>query len=146
MAQIIPEEGARFMDPDSLEAQVREYTKVKSTLDLMETRQKELREKLFQHLDEDGYEDDKGNILIELDSEIDGVRAIEKQRRTTRKLDEAVAEEIIARNNLDDVYKTIRVIDEDALMATLYEGRITEEELDQMFPVKVVWALMTKKK
>lgn len=146
MARIIPEEGARFTDPDSLEAQVREYAKVKATLDLMETRQKELREKLFVHLDEDGYEDDKGNVLIELDSAIDGVVAIEKQRRTTRKLDEAVAEEIIARNSLEDVYKTIRVIDEDALMATLYEGRITEEELDQMFPVKVVWALMTKKK
>jgi hypothetical protein len=147
MAKVIEEEGVRFSDPNSLEAQVREYVKVKATIDQMETRQRELREALFAQLDEEGFEDDKGNVIIELDSAIDDVVRIEKQRRVTRKLDEDIAEEIIKDHDLGDVvYKTIRVIDEDALMAQMYEGNLSEEEVDRMFPSKVVWALTTKKK
>ena len=147
MANIIPEDGVRFSDPDDLNTQVREYLKVKQTLDAMTTRQKELRDKLFAKLDEEGYEDDKGNVQLELDSEIDGVLRIEKQRRVTRKLDELKADEIIAANQLEDtLYKVVRVVDEEALMAAYYEGKISEAELDEMFPANVVWALMTKKK
>lgn len=147
MANTIPEEQVRFTDPDSLEAQVREYVKVKSTIETMEARQKILREALFAHLDDEGYEDDKGNVLLEFDTEIDGVTRIEKNRRVQRKLDEAVADEIIAEHGLEDeVYEMKRVINEDALMASMYEGKVTEEEIDRMFPAKVIWALVTKKK
>lgn len=146
MAKIIDEEGRQFSDPDDINSQVREYLKVKQTLDLMETRQKELREKLFLHLDNEGFEDDKGNIQIELDSEIDGIVRIEKQRRTSRKIDEAMAESILEANDLtESCTKMVRVVDEEALMAAHYEGKISEAELDSMFPAKVTWALMTKK-
>lgn len=145
MVKIIEEEG-RFADPDDVTYQVKEYLQVKKTLDEMETRQKQLREKLFAKLDSDGYEDDKGNIQFDLDNKIDGVFRIEKQRRVSRKIDELRADEIIEANGLgEDLYKMVRTIDEDALMAAHYEGRITEQELDEMFPAKVTWALMTKK-
>jgi hypothetical protein len=147
MAKVIEEEGVRFTNPDNLESQVREYVKVKATLEQMETRSRELREALFAKIDAEGYEDDKGNITLELDSAVEEVTRIEKQRRVTRKLDESIAEELIKERGIEDaVYKTIRVIDEDALMAQMYEGHISEEDIDQMFPSKVVWALMTKKK
>ncbi len=146
MAKLIPEETPRFSDPDSLEGQISEYVKVKASLDILTTRQKELRDKLFEQLDQFGEEDSKGNIQLELDSAIDGVARLEKQRRVTRTLNELVAEEIIEANGLgEEVYKIVRQIDEDALMAAHYEGKISEEDLDNMFPAKVVWALMTKK-
>jgi hypothetical protein len=146
MAKLIPEEAPRFSDADSLEGQISEYVKVKASLDILTTRQKELRDKLFEQLDQFGEEDSKGNIQLELDSAIDGVARLEKQRRVTRTLNELVAEEIIEANGLgEEVYKTVRQIDEDALMAAHYEGKISEEDLDNMFPAKVVWALMTKK-
>ena len=44
------------------------------------------------------------------------------------------------------MYELKRVVNEAALLAAHYEGKITEEELDEMFPVKVVWALRTVKK
>lgn len=145
MANLIEEEN-RFANPDDLSSQIREYAQVKKTLEDMETRQKELREQLFAALDDLGYEDDKGNIQLDLDSEISGIVRIEKQRRVSRKLDEDVAEQIIEDNNLsDDVYKMVRTIDEDALMAAHYEGKLSEDEIDRMFPAKVTWALMTKK-
>jgi hypothetical protein len=147
MANIIPEEGSRFEDPESLTAQVREYIRIKSSMELLESRQKELREKLFSQIDIDGYEDDKGNVQLELDEPVDEIVRLEKQRRTSRKIDEFKAEEVITAKQLEEtVYKTIRVVDEDALMAAYYEGKISEEELEEMFPAKVTWALMTKKK
>jgi len=147
MANTAPEEGLRFSSPDDLESQVREYIKLKSTMEVLETRQKELREKLFEKIDENGFEDDKGNVILELASTIEEVVRLEKQRRVTRKIDETKADEIIAEKQLEGtVYEMKRVINEDALMAAHYEGKISEDEIDEMFPAKIVWALTTKKK
>lgn len=147
MAKVIEEEGSRFEDSETLEAQVREYAKIKMSLDVLEARQKELREKLFGHLDQEGFEDDKGNIQIELPSAIDGVVRIEKQRRVSRKLNELVADDIIESAGIaDEVYEMKRVINEDSLMAAYYEGKVTEDQLDEMFPANVTWALRTLKK
>jgi hypothetical protein len=146
MAKVISEEGSRFEDPNSVEAQVREYVKVKATLTLMEARQKELREKLFAVIDAEGFEDDKGNIQFELDDTVENVARIEKQRRVTRKIDEFKAEEILDRLGIkDEIYIPVPTLQEDLLMAAHYEGKISEEELDEMFPISVTWALMTKK-
>jgi hypothetical protein len=147
MAKAAEEEGIRFSGPEDLESQVREYVKLKATLESLDARQKELREKLFVQIEENGFEDDKGNVVLELASTIEEVVRLEKQRRVTRKIDETKADEIIADKNLgDEVYEMKRVINEDALMAAHYEGKISEDELDEMFPAKVVWALTTKKK
>lgn len=147
MAKIIEEESRLPQDPEDFQANAREYVLLKKTLDGLEARQKELREKLFSKLDLEGQEDSSGNMFIELTNEIEGVRVIEKQRRTARKLDENIAEAMIIEKGLEDtLYKTIRVIDEDAIMAAHYNDQLTEDEIDQMFPSKVTWALMTKKK
>jgi predicted nucleic acid-binding Zn-ribbon protein len=147
MARASNEPVREFYDPNDFTSQVREYARLKETIDSLDKRSKELRDQLMKVLDEDGLEDDKGNVLYDLDEPIDGIIRIEKQRRATRKLDELKAEEIIeARGISDKVYKMVRVIDEDALMAAHYDGDITEEEIDEMFPVTVVWALRTPKK
>ena len=147
MVNAIPEEPRFSGDPTDFNTQVREFVRLKETIESLEKRQKELRDQLVQYVDTEGYEDEKGNILFEFENPIDGVVRLEKQRRATRKLDEEKAEAIIAEKQLgDDVYKMVRVIDEDALMASFYDGKLTEEELDEMFPVTVVWALRTPKK
>jgi hypothetical protein len=147
MAKLIEEETPRFLDPETIEAQVSEYAKLKASMEVLETRSKQLREKLFEHLDLEGFEDEKGNIQLELPSPVDGVLRIEKQRRASRKLDEVTAETLIEEIGLsDEVYEMKRVLNEDALMAAFYEGKITEAQLDEMFPVSVIWALRTVKK
>lgn len=147
MAKRIDEEELRISDPDDLGAQIREYAKVKATIEMMETRSKELREKLFIKLDTEGYEDEKGNVQLDLAEAVEGIVRLEKQRRVTRKLNEPKAEEIIEAKGIgEDIFEVKRVINEDALMAAFYEEKITEDELDQMFPATVVWALRTLKK
>lgn len=147
MVNALPEEPRFSGNPDDFDTQVREYVRIKETVDSLEKRSKELREKILAVVDVDGYEDDKGNIIYDLDQPIDGVMRLEKQRRATRKLDDTKAEEIIEAKGLaDKVYKMVRVLDEDAIMAAHYEGELSEEEIDEMFPVTVVWALRTPKK
>jgi len=147
MAQITEEPTTRFTDPDSLEAKVREYAKVKTTIDALDSRSKELREALMDFIETLGYEDDKGNIQLELTSDIEGIVRLEKQRRATRKLNEDIAEDIINRHNLQtELYRYVKTVDEEAVMSAMYDGKLTEDEVDQMFPTKVIWALVPKKK
>lgn len=147
MAQVVPEEPREFSNPDDLETQIREYVRLKASIAHMESRTKEIHAKLMAELDQDGEEDDKGNILLDLPSEIEGVVRLEKQRRSARKLNELKAEEIIDEAGIaEDVYEMKRVINEDALMSAFWEEKITEAQLDEMFPVTVTWALRTVKK
>ena len=146
MARVKPEEP-RNAEQDSLINQTKEYAFIKAQLEYLEKQQKELREKLFEVLDTSGETDDKGNIVLELPKEVEGYLSVVKQKRVTRKVDEFVAEEIITAKGMEDtLYKTIRVVDEDALMAALYNDELTEDEIDQMYPQKITWALILSKK
>lgn len=136
----------RFSDENDLISRTKKYAFLKAQLDYLEKEQKALRALLFENLDEIGEEDDKGNVVIELPEEVEGYSSVVKQRRVARKIDETRAEEIITEHGLEEVlYKTIRVVDEDALMAALYEDVLTEEEVDEMYPQSITWALVLKK-
>lgn len=134
-------------EEDPLVKDTREYSFLKQQIEFLEKQQKEVRERLFATLDEVGELDDKGNVIFELPEEINGFAAVVKQRRVSRKIDELVAEEIITEKGMEDqLYKTIRVVDEDALMAALYNDELTEAEIDLMYPQKIVWALVMNKR
>lgn len=146
MARVI-DEPREFANPDDFDTQVREYLQVKNTAEMLDARKEDLRKNLFSHLEGSGELDDKGNYFIELPQPIDGIVRLEKQKRTIRKLDEQTAEEILKDNGLEDeIYETVRVVNEDKLMAAYYEGKISEDELERMFPAKISWALRTAKK
>lgn len=146
MARVKAEEP-RTADENNLINQTKQYAFIKSQLEYLEQQQKELREKLFSVLEVEGQTDDKGNIVVELPKEVEGYLSIIKQKRVSRKVDELVADEIITAKGMEDkLYKTIRVVDEDALMAALYNDELTEEEIDQMYPQKITWALILSKK
>lgn len=143
----IKKETSRKVDANSFEVQTKEYAFTKKQLEYWEKQQKELKEKLFAHIEEVGEVDSKGNVVIELPEEIEGFISIMKQRRVSRKINEQIADELIAAKGLEEkLYKTIRVIDEDALMAALYSDELTEEEVDEMYPQNIVWALVMNKK
>ena len=144
MARVKATEGR---EEDPLIKDAREYSFLKQQIDFLEKQQKEVRERLFSTLDEMGEVDDKGNIIIELPEEVNGFGALVKQRRVSRKIDELVADEIITEKSMEEqLYKTIRVVDEDALMAALYNDELTEAEIDLMYPQKIVWALVMNKR
>jgi len=136
----------RNADENDLINRTKKYAFLKAQLDFLEKEQKEIRAQLFEALDAEGVEDDKGNIIIELPQEVEGYFSVVKQRRVSRKIDEDKAAEIITSKGLEDtLYKTVITVDEDALMAALYEDVLTEEEIDAMYPQSVTWALVLKK-
>jgi len=136
----------RNADENDLINRTKKYAFLKAQLDFLEKEQKELRAQLFEALDAEGIEDDKGNIIIELPQEVEGYFSVVKQRRVSRKIDEDKAAEIITSKGLEDtLYKTVITVDEDALMAALYEDVLTEEEIDAMYPQSITWALVLKK-
>jgi hypothetical protein len=144
MARVKATEGR---EEDPLIKDAREYSFLKQQIEFLEKQQKEVRERLFTTLDEMGETDDKGNIIVELPEEVNGFAAVVKQRRVSRKIDELVADEIITEKGMEEqLYKTIRVVDEDALMAALYNDELTEAEIDLMYPQKIVWALVMNKR
>ena len=145
MARVKPAE-LRTAD-DGIESKSKQYAFLKKQKEYMEKQMSELRESIFEVIDESGEIDSKGNVVVEFESEVEGFGSVMKQRRVTRKINEAVAEEMIAAKGLEDkLYKTIRVVDEDALMASLYSDELTEEEIDEMYPQNVVWALVMNKR
>ena len=143
----IKEEEPRVAATDDLEAQAKQYIFFKKQVEYFESELKLLKEKIFEVVDTKGEVDGNGNIFVELPNEIDGVTMLQKQRRVSRKIDPQMADNLIVSKGLEtELYKTIQVIDEDALMAALYEGKLTEEEVDLMYPQKIVWALILNKR
>jgi hypothetical protein len=143
----IKEEEPRAASIDDLEAQAKQYIFFKKQVEYFESELKLLKEKIFEVVDTKGEVDGNGNIFVELPNEIDGVTMLQKQRRVSRKIDPQMADNLIVSKGLEtELYKTIQIIDEDALMAALYEGKLTEEEVDLMYPQKIVWALILNKR
>ena len=146
MAQTLPEEPREIFDPLNFEHQVKEYSQIRDSISMMEARKKEIHAKLMEKLEAEGEEDTNGNIVYELPTAIAGISALVKNRRVSRKLDEERALEIIKEHGLEDeLVEMTPSIKEDAVMAALYEDKLTENEVDQMFPSTVTWALTTKK-
>jgi hypothetical protein len=142
----VKEEQSRVAGQDDFETQARQYIFVKKQMEFFESELKKLREQIFEHVDTSGEVDGSGNLFVELPSEIEGVKTIQKQRRVSRKINPEMADNVIMSKGLEsELYKTIQIIDEDALMAALYEGKLTEEEIELMYPEKVVWALILNK-
>jgi hypothetical protein len=56
------------------------------------------------------------------------------------------AETILTSKGIKDrCIKLVPTINEDEIMAAYYEGLITEQEVDEMFPAKITYALLLKK-
>jgi hypothetical protein len=146
MARVKPTEP-RVADDNDFSAQAKQYSFVKQQLEYWETQQKELKTKLFEQLDANGEPDSSGNIVIELPEEIDGAVAVVKQRRVSRKINEERAFELIEEKGLrEQLIITKEIVDEDALMAALYSDELTEEEIEEMYPQQIIWALVLKKR
>ena len=133
--------------PTTVTGRFEEYSRIKSLVDEFSERQKELRDELMRDLDEVGAEDDKGHFWFYLDRPVNEYVAIQKQRKVTRKLNESFAENLISSRGLvDKCYKMVPGLDEQAIMAAHYEGLLSEEDIDAMFPMSVSYAFVPKKK
>lgn len=107
--------------------------------------QSELKNNIREGIKEHGVETDKGHIVVELNDEVTGIRNIMQQKKISKNLDMDVAEQLLKDKGLyDQCIIMVPQLNEDEIMNAYWQEQITEEDIDTMFPSKVVWALVIK--
>jgi hypothetical protein len=137
-----------FMDITSVRGYIKQYSAIKDEVETLTKRQSELKSRLTQTIDEYGSADERGHIVLSVptDTSEEDDLTIMKQRRVSKNLDMDLAETILTKKGLKDkCIKMVPQIDEAAIMAAFYEGYLTEEDIDTMFPSKVTYAFIVGK-
>ena len=125
---------------EELRTSLRQYLALKKEVELLTNRVNTLKSKLTEHVESEGQTDDRGHITLTVEDV-----TLTKQRRVSKNLDMAVAEPLLdAKGIKDQCIKMVPVVDESAVMAAFYQGKLTEEDIDTMFPEKITWAFIVK--
>lgn len=133
------------MDIDSVKRSARQYAALKNEISLLTDRQNELKSRLMSALEE-VEADANGHRSFEFTDPDMGDVKITKQRRVTNSLDIQIAEEILSDKGIKDAcIKMVPVLDEAAIMSAFYEGYLTEQDIDAMFPAKETYAFLLNK-
>jgi hypothetical protein len=134
------------MSLEQFKEQVRQYVVVKDEVKFLSDRENEMKQRVIDSLKELGEEDSRGHIVAEVNDEKTGISSVVHQKRISKSLDMDKAEAILNLKGIKDrCIKLVPTINEDEIMAAYYEGLITEQEVDEMFPAKITYALFLKK-
>ena len=134
------------MSLEQFKEQVRQYVVVKDEVKFLSDRENEMKQRVIDSLKELGEEDSRGHIVAEVNDEKTGISSVVHQKRISKSLDMDKAETILNLKGIKDrCIKLVPTINEDEIMAAYYEGLITEQEVDEMFPAKITYALLLKK-
>jgi len=128
-----------------LESMFHEYVHLKKNIDDLSKRQDEIKKELMSFVDANGLEDDKGHKWYDM-PEYGGYNGMQKQRRVSQSVDENAAQSILEDKGLAErCFEVKPVLNEQSVMECVYEGLLTEDDVDTMFPQKVTNAFVLKK-
>jgi hypothetical protein len=131
---------------DPLIQKFRDFISFKTRIDSLTKEQNKVKEELVEYVIENGQEDDRGHVRVELPEEVEGYTSIQRQRRVSMGLDMDAAILILTKKGLAErCIKSVPTVAEDEVMAALYEGKLTEQDIDAMFPKKITWAFLPTK-
>lgn len=134
------------MDTTQIQAYIRQYAGLRDQLKEAAERQSQIKTLLEEEIDAKGEVDGRGHITLEVDEPTVGIASISKQKRVSQSLDIDVAESLLKEKELyDSCITMVPQINEDAIMASYYEGKLTEEDIDKMFNKKVSYAFLLNK-
>ena len=126
--------------------EVQQYVSLKNEVDALTDRRDTIKKRLISYTEELGTPNEKGSLVLEVNEEVTKTKAVVKQRRVSKVFNETKAHEILnERGIFDKCTKTVVTLDEDAVMAAYYDGQLTDDDIDTMFPEKVIWALVLEK-
>ena len=131
---------------EPLRKEVQQYVFLKEEVTAIEARVGTLRKRILAAVEELGEANEKGSIVLPIDDNVSNTANVVKQRRVSKAFDEDKANDLLKEKGLfETVTKTITVLDQDAVMAAYYDGKLTDEDIESMFPEKVTWALILEK-
>lgn len=134
------------MNLEEVKRSALQFLALKREIGVLSDRQSELKTRITQAIDTI-EPDDKGHRVLEFDDANVGPVKITKQRRVSKTLDMDVADKILTDKGIKNTcVKMVPTLDEAAIMAAFYEGYLTEEDIDAMFPAKESFAFIVDNK
>lgn len=143
MAKVAPQERELLarLEVDYL---VAEYIHLRDQEKSLAPRKKALRDELMTVIENTGEYDANGNQFIELDEGMEA-RILQRQRRSSRSVDEDAAHAILKSKGLEDrAFVLVPVLDESEVWKLFHDGELTDEDLELIFPVKETFALVVE--
>lgn len=129
-----------------IKSKVRQYLSLRDEATLLTKRTNQIKEELIEVVEAQEF-DDRGHKKLVIEDEYKGEVTLTKQRRVSKSLDMDVAENILTTKGIKDkCIKMVPTLDEAAIMSAFYEGLLTEEDIDAMFPSKVTFAFLVDAK
>lgn len=134
------------MELDPIKREVQQYVSLKNEIDQLTDRRDVIKKRLMTHVEQNGDPNEKGSLVFEVNDEVTNTRSVVKQRRVSKVFNETAATEILTSRGLyDKCTKTTVTLDEDAVMSAYYNNELSDDDIDTMFPEKVIWALVLEK-
>lgn len=126
---------------------IREFLNYKSQIDKLTKASNEIKGDLMEAVELYGEEDTEGHYWLNLPEEINGYSSLQRQRRVTKKFDMEEAERILKERGLyETCVEMVPMVNEEKVLAALYTGQISEQEIDAMYPKTVAWAFVPSKR
>lgn len=117
-----------------------QYLALKAESDFLSNRLSELKKRLTEDVEALGETTDKGHITLEIDGTL-----LTKQKKVSKNLDMDVAEQLLKKRGIyERCVKMVPVLQENEILASVYTGDLSEEDIDIMFPIKVSYAFIVK--
>jgi len=123
-----------------------DYIGIRQQRETFAKREDELKKLLSNMVETQGYTDDKGSEFIDFDAPIEGYAGLKRERRVVQSLDEDKALTIIRRAGLEDsCIRMVPQVNEDAVRVALYDGKLSQDDIDAMFVQRVNYAFIPRK-
>lgn len=124
------------LDWSAISAAVREFSTIDAQVKGFSKRTTELKSRLKSIVELEGEPDEKGNLLLPLPQQCGDIVTLQLQRKVSNPINSEVAEGILKEAGMwDECVEMIPVLDEAKVMAAYYEDKLTESQVDEMFPV-----------
>jgi hypothetical protein len=122
------------------------YIGIRQQRETFAKQEDEYKKQLSNVVETQGYTDDKGSLYVDFDAPIEGYAGLKRERRVNQLLNEDKALEILRRRGLaESCIRTIEVVNEDAVRAALYDGKLSQDDIDSMFIQKETYAFIPRK-
>lgn len=132
---------------ENIRREVQQYVTLKDEADAIGERVTTIKKRLTGYIEDLGTPNEKGSLVLPIEDERTNTRAIVKQRRVSKQFDENTANDLLKSKGLfETCTTTVTMLDQDAVMGAYYEGKLTDADIETMFPEKVSWALVLEKK
>lgn len=147
MVRVAEAEKSEPTPEETLMQRVRAFLRIKMTVKSLTEEGDKIKKDLSAIVEEQGDTDEDGSQWLNLPSEVDDIASLKRERRVSRSLNQERAVELLTEKGLfDRVMVTTPVVDEEELMACVYEELLTADEVDSIYDTKVTYAFVPSKK